>query len=767
MAADDDRRAVAGPPAWPPRAAPLSGWFIFTGAVLIVSLLAAFFVQARQYALLSDAARGHDDYLALNLFPLETEYLRLRERWHLAAHEPATARTELQLRYDIFVSRISLLQTERAEQLLAGVPQYGAALRALGDFVDRADSYLGPQAHAAFSGAALLSLQTALDQLDEPVHQMLLAGALRTTAQVNARNASIVRHNRIGLALTVFLSLLLAAFGFLALRRMRQLDDSHRAMEAMANRLHDAREQAQRASQAKSEFLTSMSHAIRTPFHGMLGMLTLLRDSKLDARQQEQLRTAIDSADHLLSLLNDIVDLSKLEAGRLALDPQQVDLALLVYEVQRLMRAPAAAKGLQLTVEVASTLPPRLLLDGTRVRQVLYNLVANAIRFTNHGGVQIQVRTLAEPAPALMIDVADSGVGMDDATVRRLFERSRLPGAAPAERPQSALRGATPRSTGLGLEIAHRLLQLMGGTITVDSAPGRGSTFHVRLPLQAAAAQAPAPPLAGATAEVPTPARPRRVLVAEDNAVNRLVLGALLDRMGHRAHFVENGLEALQATQQHDFDLVLMDVHMPVMDGITATEAIRRSSDGAGSRVPIVALTADAYADTRERCLRAGMDDVLVKPLGAPELQALFRSRFGADAVPQREAPTEPRSAASQALLDTEVLARLVELMPRNEAAGLYRALLTQASDAGERMRQAARQADSAELQRIAHGVKGAALNLGLHALAAAADQLGTSGDASAGLVALALQRFDEALNTTRARCESEPVLAGAGRPEN
>jgi len=760
MAADDDRRAVAAPPAWPPRASPLSGWFIVTGAVLIISLLAAFFVQARQYALLGEAARGHDDYLALNLFPLETEYLRLRERWHLAAHDPTTARTELQLRYDIFVSRISLLQTEHAERLLAGVPQYGAALRALRDFVDRADAYLGPQAHAAFSGAALLSLQADLDLLDEPVHQMLLAGALRTTAQVNARNISIMRHNRVNLGLTAFLSLLLGVFGFLALRRMRQLDDSRRAMEAMANRLHDARAQAQRASQAKSEFLTSMSHAIRTPFHGMLGMLTLLRDSKLDARQHEQLRTAIDSADHLLSLLNDIVDLSKLEAGRLALDPQEVDLALLVHEVQRLMRAPAAAKGLQLTVEVASELPPRLLLDGTRVRQVLYNLVANAIRFTAHGSVQIHVRTLAEPAPALMIDVADSGIGMDDTTVRRLFERSRLPGAAPAttERTESALRG-TPRSTGLGLEIAHRLVQLMGGTITVDSAPGRGSTFHIRLPLQAAAPQAPAPPLVGAATEAPAPARPRRVLVAEDNAVNRLVLAALLDRMGHRAHFVENGLEALQAAQEHAFDLVLMDVHMPVMDGITATEAIRRS-DAASSRVPIVALTADAYADTRERCLRAGMDDVLVKPLGSPELQALFRSRFGADATPQRDLPAEPRSAPSQALLDTEVLARLVELMPRSEAAGLYRALLTQATDAGERMRRAVREADTAELRRVCHGVKGAALNLGLHALAAAADRLSAGSDASAGQVALALQRFDEALNATRARCASEPQLA-------
>ncbi len=772
MATEDDRRAVApnGPePARPPSGSgspgaaasihvpsPLSGWFVVTGAVLILSLLAAFFVQARQYALLGQATKGQDDYLVLNLFQLETEYLRLRERWRQAAADPDRARAQLQLRYDIFVSRIGLLQTDRAQRVLSESAEYGTARRALRDFVDRADLYLGQTAQAPFSQASLQVLLADLEALDEPIHQVLLAGAHHVAEQVTSRNDTLAQHNRIGLALTAFLSALVGVFGFLALRRMRQLDESRRAMEAMANRLHDAREQALRASQVKSEFLTNMSHAIRTPFHGMLGMITLLRETRLDPHQQELLRTAVDSADHLLSLLNDIVDLSKLESGTLTLDMREVDLAGLVREVERLMRAPAEAKGLRFSAQVDATLPPRLQLDGTRVRQVIYNLVANAIRFTDSGSVALRCRQRAAQGgreAMLEIEVADTGVGMDVDTLQRLFERTLVLERSPTR--ADALR----QGTGLGLEIAQRLTRLMGGDITVESTPGLGSTFRVRVPLRAppsAMLEAPA----AAPLPAPTEQQARHVLVAEDNAVNRLYIGALLERMGHSAHFVENGLEAVQAMQEHRFDIVLMDVHMPVMDGIAATAAIRAQA-APGARAPIIALTADAYADTRTRCLAAGMDDVLVKPLGLAELDALFQRRFGGNAGVRADVAHAPAAGAGIALLDTEVLARLVELMPRAEAAHLYEAMLAQAGDATERMRRALREADTDELRRVSHGLKGAALNLGLRALADAADRLSSSAaSTNAGQLALALQRFDETLAATRTLCATEPALA-------
>jgi len=743
MAGEIDRRAVGH------GASPLSGWFIASGVVLIVSLLAAFFVQARQQALLNQAVQGQDDYLVVNLFQLETEYLRLRERWRQAAADPAGARERLQLRYDIFVSRIGLLQTDRAQRVLSESPEYGSALRALRDFVDRSDLYLGQPAQAPFSAAAMAALLSDLEALDAPIHQMLLSGAHRVAQQVTARSQTIAQHNRYGLSLTVFLSAMVGVFGYLALRRMRQLDESRRALQAMADRLDDAREQALRASRAKSEFLTHMSHAIRTPFHGMLGMLALLRESRLDARQQELLRTANDAADQLLGLLNDIVDLSKLEAGTLALDVREVELEPLMREVERMVRADADAKGLQLTAEVDPALPQWVQVDGSRLRQVLVNLLSNAIRFTQQGSVGLSCRA-APAGGGLLLVVSDTGVGMSPETVQQLFDRSHLPERAPA--------GSQGRQgAGLGLELAQRLVKLMEGDISAQSTLGQGSVFRVRLPLRAlpGAATAAAQPAAAA----PAAPRARRVLVAEDNAVNRLFLAALLDRMGHRAHFVENGLEALQAVQEHAFDIVLMDVHMPVMDGIAATEAIRQLEDRA-ARLPIVALTADAYADTRTRCLAAGMDDVLVKPLGLPELQALFQHRFGSAA-----APGDARDAvdAGKALLDPQVLARLIELMPRADAARLYESLLTQAGDATERMRRALRDADTDELRRVSHGLKGAALNLGLHALAEAAGRLSASAaSTSAGQLALALQRFDETLTATRALCATEPALASA-----
>jgi hypothetical protein len=347
-----------------------------------------------------------------------------------------------------------------------------------------------------------LELGPYLEMLDEPIHQMLLAGAHRVAEQVTSRNDTLAQHNQVGLALTAFLSAMVGVFGFLALRRMRQLEDSRHAMEAMANRLHDAREQALRASQVKSEFLTNMSHAIRTPFHGMLGMLALLRESRLDARQQDLLRTAVDSADHLLGLLNDIVDLSKLEAGTLTLDEHDVELEPLLRELERVMRAGAAAKALQLTVDIDPALPQRVRLDGTRLRQVLTNLTANAVRFTQRGTVALACRVtpaLAGAEPGLLFMVSDTGVGMSADTVLRLFERSHLPERGPARDPMR-------QGTGLGLEVAHRLVRLMEGDITVDSTLGQGSVFRVVLPLRALPESADLQPQLAASASASAPA---------------------------------------------------------------------------------------------------------------------------------------------------------------------------------------------------------------------------------------------------------------------
>jgi signal transduction histidine kinase/DNA-binding response OmpR family regulator len=586
----------------------------------------------------------------------------------------------------------------------------------------------------------------------------MLVGASHVVAgEVTQRSEAVRQHNRVGIALTVCLSLLMAMFALIAMRQMRLLELRRQGLELAAERLGEARHEAEAANHAKSAFLANMSHEIRTPFHGLLGMLSLLRDTRLDARQQDYLRTAQDSANHLLAILDDILDLSKLESGSLALMPAPVDLRALLREVESLMRQQATAKGLALRFDIDEQLPGHATLDATRVRQVLFNLLTNAIKFSDSGSVTLSARSGVAPdsgAPLLEIEVADTGMGMDEIQMGRLFQRFSQGQARPAR---------TQGGSGLGLEISRNLARLMGGDLTARSTAGVGSVFTLRLPLAVDEAPAGQP-----VVESGAFTGPLHVLVAEDHPINRKYLAALLERMGHAARFTENGLEALQAIQEHRFDLVLMDVHMPVMDGIEATQHIRALPPPAGT-TRIVALTADVFADTRERCLRAGMDEVVTKPVSLESLKSLIaRHGHGAagalagDAAPRAELPPLPADAQEDApLLDRKVKDDVLEVMSSREAASLYDSFFTQADDAARRMREAMRDADTEGLRRAAHGVKGAALNLGLSALADLAQRLHTNAsDLGAPQLALGVQRFEEAVAATRAVCMAEGLSA-------
>jgi CheY-like chemotaxis protein len=333
----------------------------------------------------------------------------------------------------------------------------------------------------------------------------------------------------------------------------------------------------------------------------------------------------------------------------------------------------------------------------------------------------------------------------------RLFQRFTQGGHAPSRH----LGG-----TGLGLEISRNLARVMGGDIVVASEVGQGSRFTLSLPLWPAEAPAPVPVL-----DADRAAAPLRVLVAEDHPINRKYLAALLERLGHPARFVENGADALAAVKEHAYDLVLMDVHMPVMDGIGATEAIRTLAPPAG-RTRIVALTADVFADTRDRCMAAGMDEVMTKPVSLQDLRAVL-ARQG---VAQRagDVPTRPAAhetapaidAGETPLIDRRILAEVMEVMPRAQVQSLYGGFFAQAEDAARRMRSSMRGADAEALKRAAHGVKGAALNLGLRELAQAAAGLqDKAGQLGAAELALAVQRFEEAIQASRALCVAEGLM--------
>lgn len=741
----------------PPAAPRLTPWFGVTGLLLLATLLAAAFVQVRQYALLNLTIQQQDDYLVLSLYQLETEYLRLRERWRQDLDTAAADPAPLQLRYDIFLSRVTLLRTERASRLLRQVPNAQQVLRQIDTFAARADLYLSDNPRGPLSPQAARALLDELVVLADPIHQLLLEASHQVAVQVTERRDQVRQHNEIGLGLTGFLSAMVLVFALIALRQMRKLEQRRQHLETLADQLRDARIEAEAASAAKSEFLADMSHELRTPLHGLMGMLSLLKDSPGDGQAMQWLQTADDSASHLLRLLDDILDLAKLESGSLVLEPQDVDLRALVHDVRLLMQAHAADKGLALEVRFEGDPPAHVRLDPTRARQVLYNLLNNAIKFSDSGTVVLCCRrgAAADGAPQLEFDVIDSGIGMDQATVARLFQRFTR-----ADDPMARRQGGT----GLGLAISRNLARLMGGEIVVRSAPGAGSVFSFRCPLVTTAT--PAAPI---RTEAPATARSLRVLVAEDHPVNRLYIAALLERLGHQGHFATNGLEAVQALREQAFDLVLMDVHMPVMDGVVASETIRAMGTPA-AQVRIVALTADVFADTRERCLRAGIDEVITKPVSLQDLTALLARHFGSSGsamagagAPGLPVPTAPApSPREAALVDAAAMRAVAELMGPERTPALYAGFFEQAEDAARRMREAMRAASTDDLSRAAHGVKGAALNLGLPALAEAA--AGLNRDAAtlgAAQLALAVQRYEELVQATRSVCVAEG-LTGA-----
>ncbi|HWA59886.1 MAG TPA: ATP-binding protein, partial [Caulobacteraceae bacterium] len=425
-------------------------------------------------------------------------------------------------------------------------------------------------------------------------------------------------------SITAVMSLGLLAFFFRAARA--QLAASRDALRAARTEAHERGLAAEAANAAKSSFLAIMSHEIRTPLNGVLGMAQAMAADELAPIQRERLEVLRESGESLLAILNDVLDLSKIEAGRFELEAIPFDLCDLAKGAHSAFTALANKKGLSFALTIEPEARGAYVGDPTRVRQILYNLISNALKFTEHGEVRVGVRREAD---GLVIAVADTGVGIPPERLATLFEKFVQADASTTRR---------FGGTGLGLAICRELTALMGGTIEAASEPGQGSTFTVSLPL------ARTEEVAGVEAETPARAEPTklnvRALAAEDNSVNQLVLKTLLHQIGVEPVVVENGVQAVEAWEASEWDVILMDMQMPQMDGLEATRRIRAAEAASGrTRTPIIALTANAMAHQIQLCLTAGMDGHVAKPLEAAKLyEALETALAGTPAADEAAA---------------------------------------------------------------------------------------------------------------------------------
>jgi signal transduction histidine kinase/DNA-binding NarL/FixJ family response regulator len=637
----------------------------------------------------------------------ERQFLQVRGELSTWLAAPTAQRlADLRLRWEVLVSRVNLLHESASLESVRSKDEYRTLMPKLLALVASGDRMLARNPPDAREAAELLEQ---LHTLAPEVQAQSGAVFALTTRLVEDQFEALSRETLTIFALAALQLVVMGVAVHSIWTRDRQQLQAQEKLEALARELEESRVAAEAAARSKSQFLANMSHELRTPFQGVLGMMQLLEETPLTDGQTELVRTARESAKHLLAVLNGILDISAIEAGKVVLHPVDLDLRRMCEEVSELMRVQAAERGLALSMEVDDDVPAWVTGDVTRIRQVLFNLLSNAIKFTRQGEVRLAVSAapLPDDSCLLQFEVTDTGIGLDEETLSRLFTRFETGDTGLSRRFGGA---------GLGLEISRNLARLMGGDLVgMPRHKVRGSRFVFTLPTHAAQAQSPAP------APVPAHAlgagRKLRLLVADDHPINQRYLSLVLANLGHEGEVCDNGEEAVELVQVERYDAVLMDIHMPVMDGLAATRAIR-ALGGRYADLPILALSADVLPESRERALQAGATRFLAKPLQIQDLAAALAAVAGVTAP----------AAVSQRLLD------MAATLPADKLRELLDAFFEDEAGALRELREAMAGGDATQVREAAHKFKGSARMLGLGEIAAVAEAV--EGWARAGLPA-------------------------------
>jgi two-component system, sensor histidine kinase len=687
-------------------------------ALIVIPLLCLVFLPLSMfYAQYRNNALRPLQYSIVSVFPiaylLEREHARFaaaahNEYEHMAEQSSASIQV-LKQRYEILISRFLIIKNTPSLDMLKNLPEFEKVNASMDEFIKKIDPIMERMGK---SDANPDDFKVIFKEIESNAALLLdLTNiAQNVVYRTNDERAALIETQGewifvlIAAQWFLLVGALLALILYIGKQRVQNL-----ALLKVTGEIREASLQAEQANQAKSMFLANMSHELRTPFQGMMGMLHLLSETPLTAVQLDYVNTSLASARHLLGILNDILDTSAIESGAMALNLAPLNLPGLILEIEALMLTTANQKEIDLRVVGIKSLPVWIEGDAKRLSQVLFNLLSNAIKFTEAGGVVILELTVlpavsAEQLPVLSCKVKDTGIGMDAETVKNLFARFHQ-----ADNTIHRRYGGS----GLGLEISLNLAKLMGGGISVDSVEGVGTSFTFEFPYQTAMV----PLLQPVT--VLQPVQNLRILIAEDHPINVKYLEILLKNMGHTTITCENGARVLECLKVLQVDVILMDLHMPELDGISTTRAIR-NLEGALADIKIIMVSADILPEARRLAFEAGVTEFLSKPVQANSLHQALNRSFEVNlnhldwALPDVEIPREKPELE---VFNARIFYEFRELMPVDMVKKQLEAFFGEGREAIQIISKAIDSDIRDNVVESAHAMKGVCLLIGFTAM--------------------------------------------------